>query len=505
MNAPVSITPQLEYSSAIQAFLARQQPAKLFINNEWVASESSTLIDVLDPATATQIAAIPDATNGDVDRAVAAAREAFEGAWSQATPADRQRLLWKISDLIEANGPLFAELESIDNGKPKTFASIVDIGGTVEYFRYMSGWATKIEGSTFETSLRGAPGQTFTSYSRREPVGVVGQIVPWNFPLAMAAWKIAPALAAGCTVVIKPAEQTPLTLLLLCDIIKEAGVPAGVVNVVTGYGATVGSALTTHPGIDKIAFTGSTNTGKIINKAATDSLKRVSLELGGKSPVIVLDDADIETVVGGCANAIFFNSGQVCTAGSRLFVQRKLFEQVVEGISGAAAGIPMGPGLDANTIIGPLVSERQQQRVMGYIEAGKAEGATIRVGGEAVDHPGYFVRPTVMTDVRPGMKVVDEEIFGPVLCAQVFDDLDEVAAMANNTDFGLAASIWSNNLKAVNTLVPRIQAGTVWVNTHNMIDPAMPFGGFKQSGIGREHGRVAIELYTENKSVCMAN
>ena len=505
MNAPVSIKPQLEYSDALKAFLARQQPARLFINNEWVSSESSTHIDVEDPATTQVIASIPDATNADVDAAVAAARAAFEGSWRATLPNERQRLLWRLSDLIEANADLFAELESVDNGKPKTFASMIDIGGTIDYFRYMSGWATKIEGSTFQSSLQGAPGQTFTTYTRREPVGVVGQIVPWNFPLAMAAWKIAPALAAGCTVVLKPAEQTPLTALLLAEMIKEAGFPAGVVNVVTGVGATVGSHLTTHPGVDKVAFTGSTNTGKLINKAATDSLKRVSLELGGKSPVIVLDDANIEEVVGGCANAIFFNSGQVCTAGSRLFVQRKIFDQVVEGISGAAAHIPLGPGLDPNTVLGPLVSERQQQRVLGFIESGRAEGATVMVGGEPIDHPGYFVRPTVLTNVRPGMKCVDEEIFGPVLCAQVFDDIEEVAAMANNSEYGLAASIWSNNLKAVNTLVPKIDAGTVWVNTHNMIDPAMPFGGFKQSGIGREHGRVAIELYTECKSVCMAN
>ncbi|HEY9182517.1 MAG TPA: aldehyde dehydrogenase family protein, partial [Gammaproteobacteria bacterium] len=340
-------------------------------------------------------------------------------------------------------------------------------------------------------------------YTRREPVGVVAQIIPWNFPLVMAAWKLGPALAAGCTCVLKPAEQTPLSALRLGELIVEAGFPPGVVNILTGYGETAGAALVAHPGVDKVAFTGSTLVGKTINKTATDTLKRVSLELGGKSPVIVLPDADVDTVVGGAAGAIFFNAGQVCAAGSRLYVHRKIFDRVVEGVGGAAQAIRLGPGLDPNTQMGPLVSREQQERVLGYIQSGRAEGASVIAGGDAPTHSGFYVKPTVMADVKRSMRVVQEEIFGPVLVAQRFDDLDEVAALANDTPYGLSASIWSNDLKAVNRLIPKIRAGTVWVNTHGLVDANMPFGGFKHSGIGREHGRVGIEMYTEVKSVCM--
>jgi phenylacetaldehyde dehydrogenase len=368
----------------------------------------------------------------------------------------------------------------------------------------MAGWATKIEGTTFQTSIFTGPGSKFHTYTQREPVGVVAQIVPWNFPLAMAAWKLGPALAAGCTCILKPAEQTPLTALRLAELIVEAGFPPGVVNVLTGLGETAGAALVAHPGVDKIAFTGSTAVGKIINKAATDTLKRVSLELGGKSPMIVFPDVDVGAAVGGAAQAIFFNAGQVCTAGSRLFVHRKIFDKVVEGISGAAAGIKLGPGLDPKTEMGPLVSREQQERVLDYIASGKKQGATITVGGEAPSGGGFYVKPTVMVNVKPDMRVVREEIFGPVLVAQRFDELDEIAAAANDTPYGLGASVWSNDVSTVHRLVPKIKAGTVWVNCHNLVDPAMPFGGFKQSGIGREHGRGAIEMYTEVKSVCIA-
>ena len=332
---------------------------------------------------------------------------------------------------------------------------------------------------------------------------MVAQIVPWNFPLAMAAWKLGPALAAGCTCVLKPAEQTPMSALRLAQLIQEAGFPPGVVNILTGNGETTGAALVAHPGVDKIAFTGSTEVGKIINKAATDSLKRVSLELGGKSPVIVLPDADVPAVIGGAANAIFFNAGQVCCAGTRLYVHSKIFDKVVEGVSGAAASIRLGPGLDQTTQMGPLVSKEQQDRVLGYIESGRKQGASVTAGGEAPSHPGYFVKPTVLVDVKPDMKVVREEIFGPVLVAQRFDDLDDVVRQANDTPYGLAASVWTNNLSTAHRLVPRIKAGTVWVNCHNFVDPNMPFGGYKQSGFGREHGRGAVEMYTEQKSVCI--
>jgi phenylacetaldehyde dehydrogenase len=332
----------------------------------------------------------------------------------------------------------------------------------------------------------------------------VAQIVPWNFPLAMAAWKLGPALATGNTCILKPAEQTPLTALRLAELITEAGFPPGVVNVLTGLGETTGAALVAHPGVDKVAFTGSTSVGKIINKAATDTLKRVTLELGGKSPVIVLPDADLNSVIGGAVMGIFFNAGQVCTAGSRLFAHKKVFDKVVEGVSAAAQAIRLGPGLDPKTEMGPLVSREQQERVLGYIDSGRKDGAKVLTGGEAPSAAGFYVKPTVLTNVQPTMKVVREEIFGPVLVAQSFENLDEIAALANDTPYGLAASIWSNDVKAVHRLVPKIRAGTVWVNCHNFVDPAMPFGGFKQSGFGREHGRAVLEHYTELKSVCMA-
>jgi phenylacetaldehyde dehydrogenase len=498
-----SIATQPEPSPAVARFLKRAP--KLLIGGEWVESKSQKRVPVMDPATGRQIASVADANAADVERAVAAARQALEkGPWRDTLPAQREALLWKLSDLIERNADELAELESLNNGKTKFMASIVDVPGTRDYFRYMAGWATKIEGSTFQTSIHGPPGMKFHTYTLREPVGVVAQIIPWNFPLAMCSWKLGPALAAGCTCVLKPAEQTPLTALRLGELILEAGFPPGVVNILTGYGETTGAALVAHPDVDKVAFTGSTEVGKIINKAATDTLKRVTLELGGKSPVIVLPDADLNSVVGGAANAIFFNSGQVCTAGSRLFAHKKVFDQVVEGLSSAAQKIRLGPGLDPKTEMGPLVSKEQQDRVLGYIDSGRKDGAKVLSGGESPSSEGYFVKPTVFANVKPDMRIVREEIFGPVVVAQRFEDLDEIAALANDTPYGLAASIWSKDVSAVHRLVPKIKAGTVWVNCHNFVDPAMPFGGFKQSGFGREAGRAVFEYYTELKSVCIA-
>jgi phenylacetaldehyde dehydrogenase len=498
----VAIAAQPKPSAAVSSFLRR--PGRLLIGGEWVDSKSSVRIPVIDPATGAEIATVADANAADVDRAVAAARAAFEsGPWATMLPAAREALLWRLSDLIQKNADELAELESLDNGKTKFMASVVDVPGAVNHFRYMAGWATKIEGSTIEVSIGGPEGGRVNAFTRREPVGVVAQIIPWNFPLVMAAWKLAPALAVGCTCVLKPAEQTPLTALRLGELIIEAGFPPGVVNILTGYGETTGAALVKHPGVDKIAFTGSTAVGKLINKQATDTLKRVSLELGGKSPVIVLPDADANTVIGGAAGAIFFNAGQVCAAGSRLYVHRKIFDQVVEGVGSAAQGIKLGPGLDPATQMGPLVSREQQDRVLEYIEAGRQEGASIVAGGEAPSHEGYYVKPTVMADVKRTMRVVQEEIFGPVLVAQRFDDINEVAALANDTQYGLGASIWSNDLTAVHRLIPKIRAGTIWVNVHGPVDANMPFGGFKHSGLGREHGRVGVEAYTELKSVCM--
>ena len=500
MSVAIAVQPQP--SAGVSSFLRR--PGRLLIGGEWVDSKSSVRIPVMDPATGAEIATVADANAADVDRAVAAARAAFEsGPWATMLPAAREALLWRLSDLIQKNADELAELESLDNGKTKFMASVVDVPGAVNHFRYMAGWATKIEGSTIEVSIGGPEGGRVNAFTRREPVGVVAQIIPWNFPLVMAAWKLAPALAVGCTCVLKPVEQTPLTALRLGELIIEAGFPPGVVNILTGYGETTGAALVKHPGIDKIAFTGSTAVGKLINKQATDTLKRVSLELGGRSPVIVLPDADASTVIGGAAGAIFFNAGQVCAAGSRLYVHRKIFDQVVEVIGSAAQGIKLGPGLDPATQMGPLVSREQQDRVLEYIESGRKEGASIVAGGEAPSHEGYYVKPTVMADVKRTMRVVQEEIFGPVLVAQRFDDINEVAALANDTQYGLGASIWSNDLTAVHRLIPKIRAGTIWVNVHGPVDANMPFGGFKHSGLGREHGRVGIEMYTELKSVCM--
>jgi phenylacetaldehyde dehydrogenase len=501
LNSSGSMPAQPAPSASVAKFFALKP--RLFINGEWVEARSGKTLPVYDPATGQQFGAVADAGLEDVDRAVHAARAALEtGPWSTMTPAGREALLWRLAELIDRDAAEFAEIESLDNGKTRFMASIIDVPGASNYFRYMAGWATKITGTTMETSLQ-APGAKFHTYVAREPVGVVAQIVPWNFPLAMAAWKLGPALAAGCTCILKPAEQTPMSALRLGDLIREAGFPAGVVNILTGLGESSGAALVAHPGVDKVAFTGSTDVGKLINKSASDTMKRVSLELGGKSPMIVLPDVDPQTVAGGASGAIFFNAGQVCTAGSRLYVHSSIFDRVLEGVSAAAAAIRLGPGLEQATEMGPLVSKEQQERVLRYIESGRKQGASVAAGGDAPSHPGYFVNPTVLVDVNPDMSVVREEIFGPVLVAQRFDDLDAVVKAANDTPYGLGASIWTNNLSAAHRLIPRIKAGTVWVNCHNLVDPNMPFGGYKQSGIGREHGRVAVEMYTETKSVCI--
>ena len=383
-------------------------------------------------------------------------------------------------------------------------ARAVDVALVVDFLRYMAGWATKIEGSTMEVSVPLVRDREFFGYTRREPVGVVGAIIPWNFPLLMVAWKAGPALASGCTMVLKPAEETPLSALRFAELVQQAGYPAGVFNVVTGHGHSAGAALAAHKGVDKVAFTGSTEIGKLVGKAALDNMTRVSLELGGKSPVIVLDDADPAVAAAGAAQAIFFNQGQVCCAGSRLYVHKSRFERVVEGLSGIAADMKLGAGIEPSTQIGPLVSAVQQQRVLGYIRSGFEEGARALAGGAAGEGEGYFVKPTVLVDTRDDMRVVREEIFGPVVVAMPYDDLDEVARRANDTPYGLGASIWSNDLSRVHRLVPKIKAGTVWVNCHNILDASMPFGGYKQSGIGREMGRAVLDLYTEGKSVIMA-
>jgi len=489
-------------SDAATTFLS--SPRQMLIGGEWRDAVSGRRLDVRDPATGEVVTSVPAAGAADVDLAVKAARTAFESReWGAARPVDRERWLLKLADLLEANGAEFAEIETIDNGKPLVISQRVDVPSAVDFLRYCAGWATKIEGTTVEPSLTGFRKNEFFAYTRREPVGVVGAIIPWNFPLLMAVWKIGPALATGCCIVLKPAEDTPLSALRLAVLALEAGLPPGALNVITGDGPTAGAALAGHRGIDKVAFTGSTAVGKRIGQAALENMTRISLELGGKSPVIVLDDVDPAVAASGAANAIFFNSGQVCVAGSRLYVQRKAYDAVLDGVTAIAAKMRIGSGMEKGTQLGPLVSERQLQRVSGYVQAGLDEGATLVAGGARHGTRGWFHQPTILTGVGASARVTQEEIFGPVLVATPFDDVDDIAALANDTAYGLSASIWSNDLKRVNRLIPRIKAGTVWVNCHGLLDNALPFGGYKQSGIGREMGRAMIDLYTETKSVLM--
>lgn len=484
-------------------FLSRRQRGNVIGGAERAPADGRYL-PVIDPATEMQVAEAPDSSAEDVDAAVQAARAAFEDSpWSRLRPADREAILYRLSTLIEAHGDELSALETLQGGKLQGIARMIDVGAGAEFVRYMAGWATKLEGQTLQPSIGFPPGVQYHTWTRREAVGVVGAIVPWNFPLAMALWKVAPALAAGCTVVLKPSPETPLTALRLAELAQEAGLPPGVLNVVCGGGAT-GAALVAHPGVDKISFTGSTETGKAIAHAAAGNLTRLTLELGGKSPLIVLEDADIDAAAQGAAMGIFFNQGQVCTAGSRLFVHRSLFDKVVERLARAAEGMKLGSGFDPAAQLGPVVSKRQMARVLGYVDSARSEGATVLTGGARLGEAGCFVQPTVLVDVTPQMRAVREEIFGPVVCAQAFDTLDEVVRLANDTPYGLAASVWSNNLSAVHRTVPRLKAGTVWVNCHNMLDNNLPLGGFKQSGQGKDLGRAAVEGCTELKSVCMA-
>jgi phenylacetaldehyde dehydrogenase len=472
---------------------------KLFINNKWVGAKSGETLDVFNPSTGRVIAKVAAADKVDVDEAVKAARAAFDGGeWSRLTPSQRGQLLWKVGDLLERDKEKFARLETIDNGKPISMAR-GDVGLAIDMFHYMAGWATKITGTTTELSL-GFPHHSFVT---REAVGVAGQIVPWNFPLLMAVWKLAPALAAGCTVVLKSAEQTPLSAFKLADLFLEADFPPGAVNILSGHGETAGAAIAAHPKIDKVAFTGSTEVGKLIVKAATGNLKKVTLELGGKSPVIVFPDADLDAAGMGAAAGIFYNQGQVCTAGSRLYVHKSAFDRVVATVSERAKAIKVGSGLDESNDMGPLVSHEQLSRVLSFFDSGKQEGARVVAGGERLGDAGYFVKPTVYVDTNHSMRLVREEIFGPVIAVEPFDDddLDGIAALANDTDYGLAASIWTKDISKALKMSKKIKSGTVWINTHNVYDAALAFGGFKQSGWGREMAEFAIHNYTEVKAV----
>jgi phenylacetaldehyde dehydrogenase len=491
---PVGIDPR------VNDFL--ESSHQILIDGKWSSSASGKTFPTYNPATGEVLAQVAEGDREDIDRAVKAARKAFNGPWSRMTPSERGKLVWKLADLLESHLEEFALIETLDNGKPLAVARGADVPLAVDLFRYMAGWATKLEGTTIPISVPYTPGAKYLAYTLREPVGVIGQIIPWNFPLLMAAWKLGPALAAGCTVVLKPAEQTPLSALRLGQLICEAGFPEGVVNVVPGYGETAGAALAAHDDVDKVAFTGSTEVGKLIVHAAAGNLKKISLELGGKSPNVVFKDADLDTAIAGSASAIFFNHGQCCCAGSRLYVERPVFDRVVDGVAASAKKIKVGSGLEPETNMGPLVSEEQLSRVCNYLEVGMSEGARAMTGGKKVGDRGYFVEPTVLVDTKESMKVVQEEIFGPVVAAIPFDDPEELIPRANDSVYGLAAGVWTKDISKAHRLAANLRAGTVWVNCYNIFDAALPFGGYKQSGWGREMGKDVLELYTQTKAVC---
>ncbi|WP_028393065.1 aldehyde dehydrogenase family protein [Bacillus cihuensis] len=484
----------LEISEKLQKFL--QRPKKLYINGEFVESISKKTFSTPNPATGEKLADVYEADKEDINLAVHAARNAFDnGPWSRMSAANRSRLMYKLADLMEENKLELAQLETLDNGKPINETTNADVPLAIEHMRYYAGWSTKIVGQTIPVD------GNYFNYTRHEAVGVVGQIIPWNFPLLMAMWKLGAALATGCTIILKPAEQTPLSAIYLAELIDEAGFPNGVINILPGFGETAGQALVDHPLVDKIAFTGSTAVGKSIMRSASYSLKRVTLELGGKSPNIILPDADFQKAIPGALNGVMFNQGQVCCAGSRVFIQKKHYDNVVSDMVSHAKNIKQGKGLDPTTQIGPLVSQAQQDRVLGYIEKGVNEGAEVLVGGNKPQDGGYFVSPTIFASVQDDMSIAKEEIFGPVIAAMPYEDLDDVINRANASEYGLAAGLWTRDIANAHYVASKLRAGTVWVNCYNAFDAASPFGGYKQSGMGREMGSYALNNYTEVKSV----
>jgi phenylacetaldehyde dehydrogenase len=495
MNATQSATTA---ATQLDAFLAK--PQRLLIGAAWVPAQSNAVIDIIDPATGIIFAHAAAGGSEDINAAVRAARTTLDSnAWASMPVVRRRKLLLDLADAVEGDADLLSLIETRDNGMPLFAARLFGVGLAVEALRYAAGWVGKLGGETLSTSY-----DDKLVYTLKEPVGVVGAIIPWNAPLGMAAEHIAAAIATGCTLVLKPAELSPLSAIRLGQLALQVGVPAGVINIVTGHGPVAGSALAAHPGVDKIAFTGSTATGKLIMASAASTLKRVTLELGGKSPVIIFPDADIDAAVGGAAGGVFANSGQICVAGSRLYVHAKVYDRVVAGIAAKAQALKVGSGLDPGVQIGPLISQRQLSRVQGYIASGIEQGATVVTGGD-VSGPGYFIKPTVLADTRDDMTLMREEIFGPVICAMRFDDedLQHIAALANNSDYGLAAYIWTRDISIAHRLARRIKAGSVIVNGGPLLDMNVPSGGYKQSGVGRQHGRMGLEAYLETKTIAV--
>ncbi|MBB4867504.1 phenylacetaldehyde dehydrogenase [Pseudomonas nitritireducens] len=496
MNA-IEILPQ------VTAFLQRKHGC--FIDGAWVVPEGART-DVLNPATGEAISSVADIDTDLLDRAVKSAQASYKArVWADLRPADRERILLRFADLVEANGEELAQLETLSQGKSINISRMLDVGATVEFMRYMAGWATKIEGQTLNVSIPLPPGAKFTAYTRREPLGVVAGIVPWNFPLMIAVWKLIPALATGNSVVIKPASETPLTALRLAELAFEAGVPAGVFNLVTGDGPRIGGGLASHKLVNKVSFTGSTAVGRSVGLAAVQNMTHFALELGGKNPMIILADANIDNAVQGALLGGLLNNGQVCAAASRFYVHRSRYDEFVEKLAAAVAGMSLGEGMDPTAQINPLVSAKQQRSVLEHIARAGEQGARIVCGGGQVAGSGFYVQPTVLADVTMQMNVARDEVFGPVLAVLPFDDEEQAIEMANDSEYGLGASLWTNDLTKAMNLVPRIESGTVWVNAHVLLDPSMPFGGVKQSGMGREFGRAVVESYTEIKSVCIAH
>jgi len=495
-------SPLIPILPEVQAYLARAHGS--FIDGEQCAPRGDARRTLRNPADDSPLAEVRLADLEQVDACVQSAHRAFRsGIWSGLAPSERERLLLRFAELVERHTEELAQLESLEQGKSIHIARAIEVGASLGYMRYMAGWATKIEGQTLDVSIPMPAGARFSAYTRREPVGVVAGIVPWNFPLMIALWKVMPALACGCAIVIKPADETPLTALRVAELAIEAGIPAGVFNVLLG-GAEAGAALVAHPLLNKVSFTGSTAVGKLVGGAALQNMTRFTLELGGKNPMLVLPDADLDKAIAGAIGGGLLNQGQVCAAASRLFVHASRHAEFVERLGEQVGKLSIGPGLDPQAQVNPLVSRRQQDSVLRHLALAREQGARFICGGGRPDLPGYYVEPTVLAGVNAGMACAREEIFGPVLSVLSYDDLDAAVAQINDNPYGLAASIWSNDLGRVMDLIPRIEAGTVWVNNHVPVDPNLPFGGYKQSGLGREFGRAAIEGFTEGKSVCIA-